>query len=73
MADAFRILPERLRVSAAKCYFGKESGQDGLFTSRLPDREGKRFTGDKRWEEEGIRMCDHHRASQHLCVLMPES
>lgn len=42
MASAFQILPKRLRVSAAKCYFGKESEQDGLladFISRLPDRE----------------------------------
>lgn len=49
MASAFQILPKRLRVSAAKCYFGKESEQDGLladFISRLPDREVKFFTGD---------------------------
>lgn len=60
MAAAFQMLPERLCVSAAKCYFGKESEQDGLwavFISRLPDREGKFFTGDldRRLEEEWTR------------------
>lgn len=52
MASAFQILPKRLCVSAAKCYFGKASEQDGLladFISRLPDREVK-FTGDWRGE-----------------------
>lgn len=53
MASAFQILPKRLCVSAAKCYFGKASEQDGLladFISRLPDREVKFFTGDWRGE-----------------------
>lgn len=41
MASAFQILPKRLCVSGAKCYFGKASEQDGLLAdsiSRLPDR-----------------------------------
>lgn len=54
MASAFQILPKRLCVSAAKCYFGKASEQDGLladFISSLPDREVKCLTGDWRGRE----------------------
>lgn len=57
MASAFQILPKRLCVSAAKCYFGKASEQDGLladFISRLPDREVKFFTGDWRGRKKEI-------------------
>lgn len=74
MASAFQILPKRLCVSAAKCYFGKASEQDGLladFISRLPDREVKFFTGDWRGEREkkrnGIRTADRRCTSLHLC------
>lgn len=68
MAAAFQILPERLRVSAAKCYFGKETEPDGVLAailSRIPDREGKFFPAelDERVEGERIRRPDS------VCVL----
>lgn len=74
MASAFQILPKRLRVSAAKCYFGKESEQDGLladFISRLPDREVTFFTDDldTRLEKKNRMMTvDKHNKSFRFCL-----
>lgn len=75
MASAFQILPKRLCVSAAKCYFGKASEQDGLvadFISRLPDREVKGFTGDRRgkkMESGRLLSAAHLSISVHVLTL----
>lgn len=74
MASAFQILPKRLCVSAAKCYFGRASEQDGLladFISRLPDREVKFFTGD--WRGGKKRSLVHLSISVHALTLFMDS